>query len=91
MRLRFCLDRVEGGIAVCLCESEGHKDERREFSLDEAPALRGLADGTLFEAELDGQGCPRDVVVLSELTEQRKAQNSARLRALFDKSKAKNN
>lgn len=91
MRLRFCLDRIESGIAVCLCESEGHKDERHKFSLDEAPALRGLADGTLFEAELDGQGCLRDIVVLSELTEQRKAQNSARLRALFDKSKAKNN
>ena len=88
--LRFCLDRVESGIAVCLCESEGHAGEKYECSLELTPALRGLADGTLFEAELDGRGCLHDIVILRELTEQRRAQNGARLRALFDKSRSKN-
>lgn len=87
--LRFCLDRVESGIAVCLCESEGHTDEKYEFPLARVSALEGLADGTLFEAEFDGQGGLCHVRVLNDLTEQRRAQNSARLRALFDKSRSK--
>lgn len=87
MRLRFSLDRVESGIAVCLCESEGHGEEKYEFSLEHTPALRGLADGTLFDATLDAKGNACEIIVLHELTEQRRARNSARLRALFDKSK----
>ena len=89
MKLTFCLDRVENGIAVCLCESEGYERERFEFLLERTPALQGLADGTLFEAVPDGRGSAGEIVVLRELTEQRRAQNSARLRALFDKSKEK--
>lgn len=88
MRKRFCLDRVESGIAVCLCEDEDNA--MYELALTDAPALRGLADGTLFEAALDPDGIPREIVVLKDETERRRAQNRARLQALLDKSKRKN-
>ncbi|MBR0443548.1 MAG: hypothetical protein IIX15_04335 [Clostridia bacterium] len=90
MKLKFCLDRVESGIAVCLCESAGHEKERYEFAVACVPALKGLADGTLFEAELGEDGLLHGVCVLSGETEQRRAHNRARLQALFDKSKRKN-
>lgn len=85
--MKFCLDRVESGIAVCLCEDE--QKRAYEFALDCVPTLRGLADGTLFEAEIGSDGLPHDVRVLSEETEGRRASNRARLQALFDRSKRK--
>jgi hypothetical protein len=86
--MKFCLDRVESGIAVCLCEDE--QSRAYEFELARVPALLGLADGTLFEAELGKDGLLRDVFVLSEETEGRRTSNRARLQALFDRSKQKN-
>ncbi len=88
--MKFCLDRVESGIAVCLCESEGHEGEKFEFPLDRAKELDGLADGTVLEAVLGEDGLVHDVRVLSEETEQRRVRNRARLRALFGQSKRKN-
>ena len=86
--MKFCLDRVESGIAVCLCENE--QDRAYEFALERVPALDGLADGTLFEAAIGEDGLPHDVFVLSEETEERRVSNRARLQALFDRSKRKN-
>ena len=85
--MRFCLDRIEGEIAVCLCEDEGNR--RLDVPLADVPALRALADGTLFEAVLTDEGSLRDVRPLTAETEARRANNQARLQALLARSKKK--
>ena len=85
--MRFCLDRVEGNIAVCYTDPMQKGDAPYEFSLDAAPALRGLADGTLFEATLSEDGRLCDVAVLAEQTEARRQRNAARLKALFERGR----
>ena len=86
--MRFSLDRIEGEVAVCYTEQT---DTRRkyDFLLTDAPALRGLADGTLFEAELSKDGLPYDIRILADETADRLASNKARLAALFARSKNK--
>ena len=84
--MRFSLDRTEGDIAVCYTEQSDVR-EKYDFSLTDAPALRGLADGTLFEAELGEDGLPHDIRVLTDETEIRRASNKARLAALFARGK----
>ena len=86
MSMKFCLDRFEGEVAVCLCESEAATPQY-EFSLTDTPALRALSEGALFEAELDELGRPCHIRELSEEAASRRDANRARLRALFDKSK----
>ena len=85
MRRRFCLDRIEGGVAVCLCEDESNK--RYEFPLVSSPALEGLADGTLLEATLGEDGTLCEVAVLTAETEARREKNKARLAALLARGK----
>ena len=92
MIITFSLDRIEGGFAVCLLESEAPVGVATHYDvpLDEAPALRDLAVGTLFEADVDTDGHLQDIRPLLEETEARRARNKARLQALFARSKKKN-
>ena len=87
--MRFSLDRTEGDVAVCYTE-QGDTREKYDFSLTDVPAPRGLADGTLFEATLGEDGLPRDICILSDETEARRASSKARLAALFARGKNKN-
>lgn len=84
--MKFCLDRIENGIAVCLCENEGAASNY-EFALSDVPALIGLADGTVFEATLCEDGALCDVCPLHHETASRRARNKQRLQGLFDRSK----
>ena len=86
--MKFSLDRTEGEIAVCYTEQTEMR-EKYDFALTDAPALRGLADGTLFEAKLGGDGLPHDIRILDDETEERLARNKARLAALFARGKNK--
>lgn len=86
--MKFSLDRIEGDFAVCYTEQTDTR-EKYDFPLTCVPALRGLADGTLFEAALGEDGLPYDIRVLSEETEARRASNKARLAVLFARSKNK--
>ena len=85
--MKFCLDRIEGGVAICYPEPSAPGAAPYEFSLSAVPALRGLADGTLFEAEMSCCACLRDIRVLQEETKLRRSQAEARLQALFDRNK----
>ncbi len=87
--MRFCLDRIEGDVAVCLVEDADAPCPSYDVPLDQVPTLRGLADGTLFEATLDADGLPCNICVLTEETEARRARNKDRLQALFARSKKK--
>ena len=89
--MRFCLDRIEGDMAICLLHDKNTPHRSYEFPLSRVNALEGLADGTLFDAELDSNGLPRNIQVLTELTEATRARNKARLQALFARSKKKDN
>ena len=81
--MKFCLDRREGEFAVCLCEDANNVGRQYDFALSDNAALRTLAEGTVFTAELSAQGTLTALVVLKEETEQRRAQAKARLAALF--------
>ena len=85
--MKFCLDRIEGEVAVCLCEDEDNR--RYDVPLADAPALCALADGTLFEATRREDGSLCDVVPLTDETAARRAANRARLQALLARSKKK--
>lgn len=87
--MKFSLDRIEGEIAVCYTEQTDARS-KHEFALADVPALRGLADGTLFEAVLGEDGLPHDIRILSDETDARRASNKARLAALFARGKNKN-
>jgi hypothetical protein len=87
--MRFSLDRTEGDVAVCYTEQTDRR-EKYDFSLTDVPALRGLADGTHFEATLGEDGLPYDIRILSDETEARRASNKARLAALFARGKTPN-
>lgn len=87
--MKFCLDRKEGGFAVCFSEEENAQGTQLQydFSLEKNPALCPLADGTLFEATLSDGEVLSDVTPLFEETEARRAQAKARLHALFNRKK----
>ena len=86
--MRFSLDRIEGDLAVCYTE-QTDKRERYELLLTDVPVLRGLRDGTLFEAELSEDGLLHDIRILEDETADRLAKNKARLAVLFARSKNK--
>ena len=85
--MKFCLDRIENGIAICYSEYAPKGSAPYEFSLSAVPELCGLADGTLFEGEPNCCGSLSNVRVLHEETEERRAQAKARLQALFARGK----
>lgn len=85
--MKFCLDRFEGRVAVCLCEDEGAQREPYAFSLDENPAMATLSEGMLFEADLVDDGHVKNVVSKPDETEQRLARATARLHALAARAK----
>lgn len=87
--MKFSLDRIEGDFAVCYTENPDER-QKYDFPLALVPALRGLADGTLFEATLSEGGLPQDIRVLQNETEQRREKNKARLQALFARGKRGN-
>ena len=89
--MRFCLDRIEGDVAICFLHDKDAPHRSYEFPLSRVHALKGLADGTLFDAALDADGLPYDVQVLTELTEATRARNKARLHSLFARSKKNDN
>ncbi len=83
--MKFCLDRWEGTVAVCLCEDEG--DRVYDFRADGIPALRALSEGDLFEATLSTRGVPENIRPLPEETAARRDDMQRRLRALFGRGK----
>jgi hypothetical protein len=85
--MKFCLDRLEGGCAVCLCEDEGGRREPYVFSLAKNPALADLAEGVLFEAELVDDEHVAHVVAKLQETEEKLARMTARLHALAARKK----
>lgn len=90
--LKFSLDRIENGVAVCLLEGEAPVGvaTHYELPLDTAPALRGLADGTLFEATIGTDGRLHNIRPLQDETALRRERNKARLQAILARSKKKN-
>ena len=87
--MKFCLDRFEGRIAVCLCEDENAPQRQYDVSLDDVPALAALAQGDIFEARIDDEGRLEEITPLKEETAARRASAQARLQALFARSKNK--
>ena len=85
--MKFCLDRLEGDFAVCLCEDEGGRREPYVFSLAENPAVSGLPEGMLFEATLVDDEHVSDVVAKPQETEEKLARMTARLHALAARAK----
>ncbi len=79
MTRKFSLDRIEQNIAVCYDEDE----KKYEFSADRL----ALAPGSLFTAEIDGDGEPRNVVFLAEETLAVRRDAKRRLDALFARKK----
>lgn len=90
--MKFSLDRVESGIAVCLAEEPvaPPASVRYDIPLDEVPALKGLADGTLFDADVGEDGRLYHIRVLHKETADMREKNKARLQALFARSKKNN-
>ena len=78
MKIKFSVDRVEDGIAVCYDED----GKKYEFSAE----TLGLARGSLFEATL-ADGEPTDVVYLEQETLKTKETMKKRLNALFSRHK----
>lgn len=87
--MKFCLDRFEGRVAVCLCEDADAKQRQYDVSVDDTPALAALAEGDLFEATPDCEGKLTGVRLLREETEARRASAQSRLHALFARGKNK--
>lgn len=85
--MKFCLDRIEGGVAVCYAEHAPKGSEPYEFFLSAVPQLVGLPDGTLFEGDPNCCGSLSNVRVLHEETAARRAEASTRLRTLFERGK----
>jgi hypothetical protein len=85
--MKFCLDRLEGQHAVCLCEDEGARREPYVFAVSENPALGDLSEGALFEADLTDDAHVTNVVARPAETEERLARATARLHALAARSK----
>jgi hypothetical protein len=85
--MKFCLDRLEGNCAVCLCEDEGARREPYVFAVSENPALGDLTEGMLFEANLVDDEHVSDVVAKPRETEERLARATARLHALAARAK----
>lgn len=79
MTIRFSLDRFEGDYAVCY-DAQGNK-------FDFPKGLISLEAGSLFTAELDGEGLPFDIQYLAEETAQKRSEMKRRLNALFNRSK----
>ena len=87
--MKFCLDRFEGKMAVCLCEDLDAAQAQYLFSVELAPQLKTLSEGDIFEGTLDGEGALIDVCLLAEETKARRASAQSRLHALFARSKNK--
>ncbi len=87
--MKFCLDRREGDIAVCLCEEETAPRRQYEISVKDAPALAALAEGTLFEATLAEDGTLTDIVPDQDATDARRSSMRSRLHALANRKKSK--
>jgi hypothetical protein len=87
--MKFCLDRFEGRVAVCLCEEPALLKQQYIFSLEEHPDLTTLVEGDIFEATLDRDGNMTDFRPLKDETAQRLAAAQARLHALAARSKKK--
>lgn len=87
--MKFCLDRFEGRVAVCLCEDEDAVQPQYDVSLEDVPALAALSQGDIFEAGVDATGRLQDVTLLEEETRARRASAQARLQALFSRNKNK--
>lgn len=87
--MKFCLDRFEGRIAVCLCEDADAPQQQVDVSLDDTPALAALAQGDVFVAEMDAEGRLQDITLLKQETEERRASAQSRLHALFARNKNK--
>ena len=87
--MKFCLDRFEGRIAVCLCEDADAPQQQVDVSLDGTPALAALAQGDVFVAEMDAEGRLQDITLLKQETEERRASAQSRLHALFARNKNK--
>ncbi len=87
--MRFCLDRLEGKVAVCLCEEENPPRSQYTFSLDDHPALAAFPEGMLFEAVLVDDEHLTDIVPKPEETKERLDRATARLRALAARTKKK--
>ena len=84
--MKFCLDRLEGRIAVCLCEDEHAPHRQYDVPADDLPSL---APGDIFEAQVDETGRFFGVVLLKEETDARRASAESRLQALFARKKNK--
>lgn len=87
--MKFCLDRFEGNMAVCLCEDENPPQSQYILSLADHPALAALPAGMLFEATLVDDEHLTDIVSKPQETEDRLARATARLHALAARTKKK--
>ena len=87
--MKFCLDRFENNVAVCLCEEENAPGTHYDFALSDNPALAALSEGTLFEATLVDEHHVTDVVAKPDETQERLARATARLHALAARTKKK--
>lgn len=87
--MKFCLDRLEGRLAVCLCEDENPPCPQYRFSLDDHPILATFEEGMLFEAELISDQRISAIVPLPKETEERRSRATARLHALAARTKKK--
>lgn len=76
---KLTFDRLEGRIAVCLDEAEN----AYELPIEN---LSGASEGDVFEVEIN-DGDVKFLRILREETADKKAENSARLRALFNRGK----
>ena len=77
--MKFTLDRIEEGIAVCF-DADGVK-----YNIP-TEKLGDMSEGDIFEAELcEGEVC--NIRTLRDETEAKKEENASRLRNLFNRRK----